>query len=203
MPSRHPFSPCDRAGERHPRPRIERVTIPAALPAVTVIVPGHNVAPYAAEALSSLQRQTLRNWTAVLIDDESTDDTADIFDAAAGADSRFRVVRHAERAGLGAARNAGLDRVDTPFLGFLDADDVLAPTALERLIGVLDETGSDFAVGAYVRLRPDSGGGYSLGTVQPWVAAAPHGCPLPRGYTPPASGPRRTKAPTAHSLPRW
>lgn len=148
------------------------MTAPAARPAITVIVPGHNVAPYAAEALDSLRRQTLQNWIAVLIDDESTDGTAGIFDEAANADSRFRVVRHAERTGLGAARNTGLDRVDTPFLGFLDADDVLTPTALARLVGVLDETGSDFAAGAYVRLRPDDSGGYSPGMVQPWVAAA-------------------------------
>ncbi len=57
-------------------------------------------------------------------------------------------------------------------IGFLDADDALTPTALERLVGVLDETGSDFAAGAYVRLRPDADGGYAPGVVQPWVAAA-------------------------------
>ena len=57
-------------------------------------------------------------------------------------------------------------------IGFLDADDACTPTALERLVGVLDETGSDFAAGAYVRLRPDGDGGYTPGVVQPWVAAA-------------------------------
>jgi glycosyltransferase involved in cell wall biosynthesis len=140
--------------------------------AVTVIVPGHDIAPYAAEALESLRRQSMPEWTAILIDDRSADETGDIFEAAAADDPRFRVVRHESRVGLGAARNTGLDLVETPFLGFLDADDVLAPTALERLVGVLDQTGSDFAVGAYVRLRPDAAGEYSLGEVQPWVAAA-------------------------------
>jgi len=149
------------------------VTSPAtAAPAVTVIVPGFNVAAYAAEALASLRRQTLREWTALLIDDASTDATAAVFAEAAAADPRFRLVRHEAQAGLGAARNTGLDLVQTPFLAFLDADDVLTPHALERLIGVLDETGSDFAIGAYVRLRPEQGGGYSVGDVQPWVAAA-------------------------------
>ena len=55
---------------------------------------------------------------------------------------------------------------------------------------MLDETGSDFAVGAYVRLRPDGAGGYSAGEVQPWVAAAT--APERRGTTidehPEASG---------------
>jgi len=149
------------------------VTTPTtAAASVTVIVPGYDVAPYATEALESLRAQTLRNWTAVLIDDASTDGTAAVFEEAAAADPRFRVVRHERRSGLGAARNTGLDLVDTPLIAFLDADDVLTPTALERLVGVLDETGSDFALGAYVRLRPDADGGYTLGDVQPWVAAA-------------------------------
>ena len=76
-------------------------------PRATVIVPGFNVASYAAEALESLQQQTLRDWSAILIDDESTDGTADIFERAAEGDARFRVVNHARQIGLGAARNTG------------------------------------------------------------------------------------------------
>jgi len=163
------------------------VSTPAA---VTVIVPGYNVAPYAQDALDSLLRQSLESWTAILIDDTSTDATAAVFDRAAAADSRFRVLRHEHRVGLGAARNVGLDLVDTPFVAFLDADDLLTPRALERLVGLLDQTGSDFALGAYVRLHPDSAGGYAVGDVQPWVAAST--APERRGTTidehPEASG---------------
>ena len=141
-------------------------------PAVTVIVPGFDVGEYAEDALASLRSQTREDWVAILIDDASTDDTGAIFDAAAAADGRFRVVHHRSRAGLGAARNTGLDLVETPFVGFLDADDRLTPRALERLVGTLTASGSDFAVGAYVRLRPEPDGGYAAGVVQPWVAAA-------------------------------
>jgi glycosyltransferase involved in cell wall biosynthesis len=141
-------------------------------PAVTVIVPGYDIAPYAQEAIDSLRAQTRSDWTAVLVDDASTDATGELFSAAATADARFRVVRHPERRGLGAARNTALDLVDTPLVGFLDGDDRLTPTALERLVGTIERTGSDLVVGAYVRLRPDSSGGYAAGAVQPWVAAA-------------------------------
>ncbi|QIG40269.1 glycosyltransferase [Microbacterium sp. 4R-513] len=140
--------------------------------AVTIIVPGYEVAAYAEEALDSLRAQTRDDWAAILVDDASTDGTAEIFADAAADDPRFRLVRHDIRQGLAAARNTGLDLVETPLVGFLDADDLFTPTALERLVGTLDETGSDFALGAYVRLRPDRNGGYTTGIVQPWVAAA-------------------------------
>lgn len=151
------------------------------MPAITVIVPGFDVGPYAADALASLRAQSRPDWVAILVDDASTDETGAVFDAAAAADPRFRVIHHARGRGLGAARNAGLDLVATPFVGFLDADDVMAPDALSRLVGTLDETGSDFVAGAYVRLRPTEGGGYVAGAVQPWVTAATS--PARRGTT--------------------
>ena len=145
-------------------------------PVVTVIVPGRDVAPYAAAALDSLRSQTFTRWHAVLVDDGSTDGTTAMFRDAAAADDRFTVLRHDEARGLGAARNAALDLVDTPFVGFLDADDELTPYALDRLVGSLLSSGSDLVVGAYVRLRPETAGdgevAYRAGIVQPWVAAA-------------------------------
>lgn len=166
------------------------MSLPAVPATVTVIVPGRDVAAYAAEALDSLRAQTLPQWRAILVDDGSTDATTALFAEAAASDSRFRLVRHDRPRGLGAARNAALDLVDTPFVGFLDADDVLTPSALEVLVGSLTATGSDFAVGAYVRLRPDADGGYTPGVVQPWVMASTS--PARRGTTlaehPEASG---------------
>lgn len=140
-------------------------------PIITLVVPGRDVADFAPSAIASLQAQTEPRWHAILVDDGSVDTTGDIFAAAAAADSRFSVVRHEASRGLGAARNAGIDLVDTPFLGFLDADDELTPTALARLTRTLTETGSDFAAGAYVRSRPHDEV-YVPGRVQPWVAAA-------------------------------
>lgn len=139
---------------------------------VTVIVPGRDVAAYASEAIASLRSQTLSGWRAILVDDGSTDHTGELFRRAADGDARFSVLRHARPLGLGAARNTGLDAVDTPFVGFLDADDVMSDTALERLVAALTASGSDLAVGAYVRLRPDGAGGYAPGDIQPWVAAS-------------------------------
>lgn len=144
-------------------------------PVVTVIVPGRDVADFAQEAIDSLLNQTMTAWRAVLVDDGSADATGAIFAAATQADSRFSVVTHPSSRGLSAARNSGLDLVATPLVAFLDADDRYTPTALERLAATISASGSDVAVGAYVRLRPAAGepdGAYTVGTVQPWVAAA-------------------------------
>ncbi|MCK8476988.1 glycosyltransferase family 2 protein [Microbacterium aurugineum] len=140
-------------------------------PIVTLVVPGRDIAAFAPAALDSLRAQTERRWRAILIDDGSTDDTGAIFNAAAAADRRFTAIRHPASRGLGAARNLGLDRVDTRYLGFLDGDDELLPDALARMTRTLDHTGSDFVAGAYVRSRPE-GSGYVAGRVQPWVADA-------------------------------
>lgn len=141
-------------------------------PVVTVLVPGRDVGAFAAEAIASLRAQTFADWTAILVDDGSADVTSTVFDNAAAEDDRIRVIRHAESRGLGAARNAALELVDTPYVGFLDADDILRPRALERLVATVTATGSDLVVGAYVRLRPDVDGGYRTGEVQPWVSAS-------------------------------
>ncbi len=147
----------------------------------TFIVPGRDVAPYVPAALESLRGQTDPRWRAVLIDDHSHDATGTLFDAAARDDERFTVVHLAPSSGLGAARNVGLEHVNTRYVGFLDADDELTPIALAAFLEALESSGSDFAIGAYTRLRPQPDGGYEESTVQPWVAAAT--APARRGTT--------------------
>lgn len=140
-------------------------------PLVTLIVPGRDIGAFTADALASLRAQSEPRWRAILVDDGSQDATGEIFADAAAADPRFTVLHHESPLGLGAARNAGLALVDTPYLGFLDGDDEMTPRALERMLAVLTKTGSDFLAGAYVRSRLIDGR-YRPGRVQPWVAAA-------------------------------
>jgi len=136
-----------------------------------MIVPGRDIAGYAPAAIGSLRAQTETRWRALLIDDGSRDETGAVFADAAASDARFTVLQHREPRGLGGARNAALDRVDTPYLGFLDADDELTSDALRLWLAALGESGSDFVAGAYVRTRLVDGD-YRPGRVQPWVAAA-------------------------------
>ena len=77
------------------------------MPLVTVVIPAYNAEKYIEETLDSLRAQTLTDWQALIVDDGSTDATAQIAGNAAAKDARFRLIRQ-ENAGVSAARNRGL-----------------------------------------------------------------------------------------------
>ena len=101
---------------------------------IGIVIPAFNVAPYIRDAIRSLLFQSHQDWTAVIVDDGSTDATAAI--AAAFPDPRLNVIRQAN-AGVSAARNRGMTEIDADAVLFLDADDWLSPTALSRLAAAL------------------------------------------------------------------
>jgi len=96
---------------------------------VSVIIPCYNQAHFLDEAIESVLTQTYPNREIIVVDDGSTDNTAEV----AG---RYSAVRHIyqENAGPSAARNTGVTKSRGEYLVFLDADDRLLPEALE--IGV-------------------------------------------------------------------
>lgn len=124
-------------------------------PRLTVVVPVYNVEQYLEECLRSIAAQTLAELDVVMVDDGSTDASADIARAFAARDPRFRLVSQ-DNGGLGHARNTGARHADpaTPYLAFADSDDVLPPRAYEQLTGLLDRSGSDLATGNVYRLTP-------------------------------------------------
>ena len=103
---------------------------------LSVIVPAWNAAGTLRVALDSLLAQTMPRWEAIVVDDGSTDGTAQIVSEYAARDERFRLVQQVN-GGLSAARNAGIRLATSPWLHFLDADDWMAPTAFERMVSVL------------------------------------------------------------------
>ncbi|MDQ3889412.1 MAG: CDP-glycerol glycerophosphotransferase family protein [Actinomycetota bacterium] len=125
---------------------------------ISVVVPLYNVAAYLETCLESLVQQTLAGLEVVMVDDGSTDESAEIAERFVARDSRFRLVRQ-RNAGLGAARNTGIEHAAGEFLAFVDSDDVVPRHAYEILVAALDETGSDFASGNVRRLT-------SFGTTQ-------------------------------------
>ncbi len=127
---------------------------------ISVIVPVYNVESYLDECLDSIRDQFHRNLEILVIDDGSSDGSAAIAERHAAEDDRIRVVSQTN-AGLGAARNAGVERATGDYLTFLDSDDILPPRAISRMVAAAANTGSDIVVGVLVRFnanrrwRPD------------------------------------------------
>jgi glycosyltransferase involved in cell wall biosynthesis len=97
----------------------------------------------------SLINQSYTNWEAIVIDDNSTDNTVEAIELMASKDTRITVVVKKENIIKGAAssRNIGMDKSNGDFIIFLDSDDVLAEFALERRVKVLlNNPNIDFAV---------------------------------------------------------
>ncbi len=112
----------------------------SAPPAVSVIVPMHDVAAHAGAAIASLRAQTFAGFEAIVIDDGSSDGSGDVALAAMAGDARFRLVRQ-PNCGLSAARNAGLAAAHGRFIAFLDGDDRLAPEFLARMLAAIESDG--------------------------------------------------------------
>ncbi|CAI6082817.1 glycosyltransferase [Cohnella sp. JJ-181] len=117
-------------------------------PAVSIIVPVYNVASYLPRCLDSLIGQTLSDIEIILVDDGSTDRSAEILSRYAGMDGRIKVIRQANQ-GQGGARNAGLDVAAGTYVGFVDADDWAEPGMFETLYQRALETGADLCACDY------------------------------------------------------
>lgn len=110
-------------------------------PAVSIIVPCHNAAPWLAETLESALAQTAPDKEVILVDDGSTDDSPTI--ARRFAARGVRTIAQPQR-GAAAARNTGLREARGEFIQFLDADDLLSPDKIDRQVRLLTAAGSDF-----------------------------------------------------------
>jgi len=109
--------------------------IPArAIPAVSVVIPAFNRAHVLPRALGSVLAQTFGDFEVLVVDDGSTDGTADV--VAAGRDPRVRCVRQARNAGVAAARNRGIRESRAPLIAFLDSDDEWLPEKLAEQVAV-------------------------------------------------------------------
>lgn len=101
---------------------------------VTVVVAAYNVSAYVNRALYSAIAQTMPDFEILVVDDASSDDTADRIASLATADPRIRLIRRRQNGGPARARNEALQSARGRWIAVLDADDFWAPTRLQRLL---------------------------------------------------------------------
>ena len=118
-------------------------------PTVSIIIPAHNAKAWVEETVGSVLAQTYTNYELVVVDDGSTDGTLDVVaQALHGSSARYTLHRMPRNAGAAAARNLGFDHSTGRYILWLDADDLLTPTALHDHVALLDAeptVGASFA----------------------------------------------------------
>lgn len=129
------------------------------MPSISVIVPVYKVEDYLDRCVSSILRQSFRDFELILVEDGSPDNCGAMCDAWAEKDSRIRVI-HQKNGGLSAARNAGLDWVErnsnSSWIAFVDSDDWIHPDYLLQLYKTAAETGSRLSICGFYRTTGES-----------------------------------------------
>jgi len=105
------------------------------MPTVSVIMPAYNQSEYLGEAIVSVLGQTYQDFEMIVVDDGSTDNTAEVVHSFW--DKRLSYI-YQENRGLSAARNTGILHATSLYLTFLDSDDLFLPEKLEILLNEME-----------------------------------------------------------------
>lgn len=122
---------------------------------VSIITPCYNGAKYIRETINSVRAQTYANWEMLVIDDGSTDNSAEIVREYSAKDKRIRLVRQ-ENAGSAAARNNGIRQCSGQYIALLDADDLWKPEFLEKQIAFMKKKQAVCVFCSYERVNEQS-----------------------------------------------
>jgi glycosyltransferase involved in cell wall biosynthesis len=125
-------------------------------PKVSVVVPAYNVRSYIEDVLVSLESQTFREFEVIIVDDGSTDGTAEVVKPFCDRDSRFQLL-HKTNGGLSSARNYGIRHACAEYIALLDGDDVYKPDKLATHVALLDSTPEVGVVYSASRIIRDDG----------------------------------------------
>jgi teichuronic acid biosynthesis glycosyltransferase TuaG len=118
---------------------------------VSVILPAYNARTTISEAIDSVRAQTFSEWELLVVDDGSSDGTADIVEHYVAMDHRIRLFRQASPSGSPAVpRNVGIKSARGRYLAFLDSDDLWFPEKLEKQIRFMEKEGCSMSCSGYL-----------------------------------------------------
>ena len=124
-------------------------------PKVSVIIPAYNAEEYIERAMKSVLGQTHEELELIVVDDGSDDGTADAVSRLAASEARLHLVRM-PNSGPAVARNRGMEAIsaDAEYVMFVDADDYLAPDAVECALSAAQD-GAELVLMGFSILSPD------------------------------------------------
>lgn len=120
---------------------------------ISVIVPIYNAENYLAETLNSLLSQTYKDWVCILVNDGSTDNSLAICEQYRNKDNRFVVYTKSNEKSADMARAYGIEKVKTAWIMYLDADDIIEPAYIEKMVARQQETGADIVSPTMIYFR--------------------------------------------------
>ena len=112
------------------------------MPKVSIIIPVYKVEKYLPACLDSVLAQTFTDWEAICVNDGSPDNCGKILEEYASKEKRIKIITQNNQ-GVAKARNSALEHAEGKYLCFLDADDELASTFLEKMYHQIDSTDAD------------------------------------------------------------
>lgn len=122
-------------------------------PKVTVIIPVYNVEKYIGKTIISLINQTFKDMEIILVNDDTPDDSIGVAEKILKKNKQKYLVINKENQGLGEARNTGLLNARGKYVYFLDSDDVILPSAMEKLVNIAEENKLDFVFSRYQMVK--------------------------------------------------
>lgn len=111
---------------------------------ISVIVPAYNIGPYLSRSLDSLLRQTVPNLEIIVVDDGSTDNTAEVMREYAEKSDKIRTI-FKENGGVTSARLRGVQESTGDWIAFMDGDDYIEPQMYGRLLQNALNAGADIS----------------------------------------------------------
>lgn len=135
-------------------------------PTISVIIPIYNVGEYLYRCLSSVACQTFKDYEVIMINDGSTDDSAEIASGFADNFVNFNLVHNTSK-GVSSARNLGVSLACGEYIAFVDSDDYIDPNYLLRLYQAANMNNADVAHCNYILYNIDSGFLYSVRVRKP------------------------------------
>ena len=138
---------------------------------VSIITPLYNGQRFIAKTIESVQAQTYVDWEMLIINDGSTDTSAEIVETFSADDDRIKLFSQ-PNGGSAAARNNGIRRAEGQYIALLDADDVWEPFFLESQLELMNKTNSLLVYGSHKRIDENDN-----------ECLAPYIAPVKVGYT--------------------
>jgi glycosyltransferase involved in cell wall biosynthesis len=122
---------------------------------VSIVMPAFNCAKFIGYSIESIIQQTYSQWELIIVDDFSSDNTAQVSNEYAKSDGRIKYFKLDKNSGAAIARNTAVSIAQGEYIAFLDSDDLWQKEKLDSQIDFMKRNGYNFTCTAYSKIDED------------------------------------------------